>query len=596
MPSTRVLHAYDINRGDRTDVRLETVRYGLARISRRWLAAVVSVALMAPALVATPQWALAQAVSGAGDDAIPIPKGGYRFRIGGLWNDYTNLYTDVGAGSLASRPLLDGLATSSLGTRAFPQLGAAEQSIRTLSAQSNFVLSLGTFEAVGDVRQATIPLSLERGITRRISVGVVVPYVESRNRNQLVLNRNGTSATVGQNPAYATAAGVGAGARTTNGTILRQLALARTQLSAEINRCANIAAINCAAIRANPAGAQSLLQQALSTQSAIGLVYGDSTRGGSPVVPISGSTVHTAIVANVGTLRTAFAGFGVTSIAPNVAPAPATVVYGPGSLAAIAGDSAFGLSYTAINGTRRAGIGDIDLTFTALLHDTFGADQQRRLSNRDRAVRSSLTAGFRFGSAGADRAQDPLDVPIGEGASAVLLRSTTDYILNRRFWISGTLRIVHPLSDQVVTAVPLLSDSTMFRPFSLSRAQRDLGQRAEIEIAPRLMFGEFFGLSGAYLFRRVGADVLTPALPQDAPSTNTLLGAFDPRTSPARTVQAITIAASFSSLASYVRRGARYPLELLFTHTAPIRASGGTSPVFAMDRLELRIYRGFPRR
>jgi hypothetical protein len=316
-------------------------------------------------------------------------------------------------------------------------------------------------------------------------------------------------------------------------------------------------------------------------------------RGGARVVPISGSTVNTAILSTLGSLRSAFQGFGVTSIAETAAPAAATLVYGPGSIAAIASDSALGLKYQSIGNTRRAGIGDVDLTVTALLHDTFGADQRRRLNNTGRALRTSLTAGFRFGMAGADYVENPLDVPIGDGASALLLRSTTDFIANQRFWISGTLRIVKPFSDNVAVALPLLTDSTIFRSYATGTASRALGMRAEIEIAPRVMFGQFFGLSGAYLFRRVSSETLTPTGPVDLLSSVSLPEA---RLTPARTLQAITIAASFSSLASYMRGGARYPLELMFSHTASIQASGAVQPVASTDRLELKIYRGFPRR
>ncbi len=558
-----------------------------------------SASLFAASLLAqsaTPHLAVAQAVAGVGDDAVPLPKGAYRFRIGGLWNDYTSVYTPDASGTLKSRALLAPLNTTNLGTRALPQLSATEAAIRTLTSSASYALSLGTFEATGDVRQSTVPLALDIGITRRVSIGIAVPYVESRGRSQLVLNRTGTSANVGQNPAFSTT--LGAAARTANGSLLRQLALARTQLAAEITRCADPLATNCTALRANPAAAQALLQQALGAQSAIAALYGDSLRGASPVVPITGSTSNSAIVATIGSLRSAFQGFGVTSIAPSIAPAAATIAYGPGSLRSIAADSAFGLRYNTVEGTRRAGIGDVDLTVTALLHDTFAADQRRRLNNSGRALRTTLTAGFRFGTAGADRVEDPLDVPIGDGASALLLRSTTDFIANRFFWLSASLRFVQPLSDNVAVALPLVTDSTIFNAFTVGTAARSLGQRIEIEIAPRLSIGQFFGISGAYLMRRVGESELRPQGSLGAVDCG--IGAICPpilaQSTPATTVQALSIGASFSSLASYMRGGAKWPLELLFSHTAPISASGGLQPIFSTDRLELKIYRKFPRR
>jgi hypothetical protein len=556
------------------------------------LTAMMSFALLTHVAAAT---AGAQAVSGAGDDAIPIPKGGVRFRIGGLWNDYSDVFAPDATGGLTKHPLLSALNTSSLGTRQLPQLAAAEKAIRSLAAQPAYALSLGTFEALGNVRQSSVPMAFDVGITKKLSIGIVVPYVESRDHSQLVLNRAGTSATVGRNPAFD--ATTGAAARTANGALLRQIALARTTLTAEIARCAVTTATGCDAIRANPTAAQNLLQTALATQSALATVYGDSARGGSPVVPISGSATDAAIAASIGSLRSAFQGFGVASIAATAAPSAATVVYGTGSIGAIGADSAFSLRYKNVGNTRRAGIGDIDLTVTALLHDTFDGDQKKRLNNTGRGVRTSLTAGFRFGSAGADFVENPLDVPIGDGASALLLRSTTDFIANRTFWVSGTLRIVKPFADNVAVALPLLTDSTIFAGSFNGSAARKLAMRTEIEIAPRFMIGQFFGLSGAYLFRRVGTETLVPfALNSTTVDPSIGTDPYAGRTTPARTLQAVTIAASFSSLASYMRGGANFPLELLFSHTQAIFATGAAQPVSGIDRLELKIYRGFPRR
>jgi len=544
--------------------------------------------------VGAPDTLCGQAVAGAGDDAIPITKGVWRFRVGGLWNDYTAVFAPTASGGTQHRALLAPLNADNLGTQAFPQLAAAEQAMRSLGANSAFKLSLGTFEAVGDVRQASIPFVVDVGVTKRFSVGVSIPYIESRNRSRLVLNRIGTSANVGQNPAYSTTEA--ATARATNGSLLRQLAAARSQLSAEITRCASVTATGCDAIRANAAGAQSLLQRAQATQLAVVTVYGDSTRAGAPVVPISGSDVNTAILATIAQIRTSFQSFGISAITQGAAPAAATVIYGPGSLPAIVSDTAFGTRYNNIAGTRRAGIGDVDVTVTALLKDTFQGDSKRRLENTGRALRTVVAGGLRIGSAGADRVEDPLDVPIGEGASALLLRTTTDIIANNRYWVSLTARVVQPFADNVAVALPFLTDSTLFRSFVAGTARRSLGMRTEIEIAPRVMFGQFFGLSTAYLFRRVGTDRLTPTGTFPDALNPGLSVTTDAQVSPATSTHLLSVAASFSSLASYMRGSARYPVELQFVHTAAIASSGGVVPISSTDRLEIRLYRGFSRR
>lgn len=551
----------------------------------RWLAATQIVALLAFATTTL----RAQAVSGVGDDAIPIVKGGVRYSIATTWNQWGSVFATDALGNTKRRPLLDALGTSSLGTTALPQLSGVEQAIRSLSGRTDFSLSLGTLEANGIVRQTVVPFAVDVGITRRVSIGIVVPYVESKQSTQLVLNRLGTGATVGQNPTYATIGG--STARAANGLLLLQLSQARTQLLAEITRCVPTTALGCDAIRGNGAAAQLLVLQASATQRALATVYGDSLRGGAPVVPINGSALQTTINTALGQLRTAFAGFGINSIAATSLPIGASVISGPGSLAKIAGDSSYGLAYSDLGGKRRAGIGDVDLTASLLLYDTFAANQQTRLLNRGRGVRSLLSGGWRFGTAGGRRVEDPFDVPIGDGANALLLRSTTDVMFNHRYWLSASLRVIHPLSDIVTVTLPLRPDSLVLAAFRRGTARRSLGQRAELELAPRLVLGDFFGVSAAYLYRHVSQDALAVLSGADA---STPVGSST--AAPSRSFQAASIGLTYSSLSSYARGRSRYPVEVRFVHVEPLSGSGGVVPAVSTDRLELRVFTGFVKR
>ena len=530
----------------------------------------------------------AQTVAGLGDDAIPLPKGSTRFLISGLWNDWDAVYSPSASGGSRRRPLLGALATSKAGVETFPQLVSAEAGVRTLTGQSSFALSLGALDATGEVRQSIAPLGVSVGVTRRLSLRLLVPYVESRDVSQLLLNRVGSTANVGMNPAYV--ASTGAAARATNGAVLSQLDIARTRLTAEITRCASTTATGCETIRANGAAAQALLLRASATRTAIVAVYGNATTGGAPVVPIANGSAQAAVRTTIATLRTEFAAFGVTNIAEGAAPAGASTVYGPGGMTRIVGDTAWKLGYGRLGNTRRAGIGDIDLTASYLLFDSFQADHVRRLLTPSRGVRSMLTAGWRFGTAGADRTDDPFDVPIGEGANALLVRSTTDLVLSRSFWMSATIRAVKPLSDEIGIALPLQNDANVFDEFAVGHATRSLGTRLEVEVAPRWSIGQFFGISAAYLVRRWGADRYDGG---DPVSSAPLVRNDEV---PSRTIHAAAFGASFSTLASYVRGRSRFPAEVIYSHTIPVAGSGGTVPSSTSDRLELRVYTGFPRR
>ena len=531
--------------------------------------------------------ATAQAVAGAGADARPLPRGTVRMRVAGIWDGYDRTFR-----ADSTRPLLSTLRTDAFGVRALPQLTAAQTAIRALSGVSAFALSLGTLEASGDARTVVTPFALDIGVTDRLSIGVVIPYVETRNNALFILNRSGTSANVGQNPAFA--ASGGATARAANGALLRQLARSRTQLTAEIARCAAVSATNCDAIRANPTGAAQAIALASATQSAIVAVYGDSVRGGAPVVPIRSSATQSSIDARIEALRVAFVGFGITSLTSGTLPAAASIVNGPAAIARIARDSAYGLDYETLGGTRRAGIGDIDLTATYLWLNTLGSRPVQWLAASHVGVRSQITAGWRFGTAGADRSNDAFDIPIGEGANAMLIRSTTDVVVSRRFWLSGTLRVSQPLADQAMLRRPLLDEANLFVPSVTGRAERTLGRRIEAEIAPRLVIGQFLGLSAGYVYRRASSDryAFAPLAGVEAATTD----AATTVSAPAQSLQSVLFGVTFSTMSSFVRGRAKWPVEVMFTHAEPLSGSGGVVPAVETDRLELRIYSGFPRR
>jgi hypothetical protein len=527
----------------------------------------------------------AQAAGGVGDDAIPVPRGGVRVRIAGEWRAHDALFTGAGG----RRPLLGPLAGDAFGVRQLPQLAGAEAAIRDLSGDGGFTLSLGALQARGSVRQSVTPITLDVGLTRRVAIGVVVPYIESRDITQFVLNPTGTSATVGRNPALTP--GTAGAARAANGQLLRQLDRAQRDLTAEIARCADPAATGCDALRSDPSGAQALLARSASALGSIATVYGDSLRAGAAVVPVSGSVVQAAVQSTLDALRGDFLRFGITSLDASSRPAGATDVYGPGSMDAIGGDSALGLAYERLGNSRRAGIGDVDVTASVLVYDSFGADQHRRLAASGLAVRSLVTVGWRFGSATADRAEDAFDATIGDGVQALLLRNTTDLVLHRRLWVSGTVRVVQPFTDEIATRIPPADDSTVFFPGAATLARRSLGRRLELEVAPRLVLNDYFGLSGALLLRQQGDDRYEGIA--RAPEALALTASA---VVPARSVRAASFGVTFATLASYARGRARLPVEVVYTHTESLGASGGLMPVVSSDRIELRYFFGFPRR
>jgi hypothetical protein len=516
----------------------------------------------------------AQPVAGLGEDAIPVPARAWRLSLGATWDQWDRRL--LGDGSTG--PLLGGLAAPTFGPSQLPALAEAESGIRTLLGRSDFGLTLGPLEATGAVRRATSLLQAELGVTRRVSVGIRVPYVEVVHDAQLVLNRFGVDANVGANPAFADR-----GAANANGSVHFTLQAARATLAGAISSCAIDGTGDvCDAIRANPGAAASLLARTAAFAASWLAVYGNGTLLGAPVVPITGSAEHDAIGAVLRELGDEFSRYGVTSLQRAV-PNGATFVYGSEGLQTLARDSAFGLMADTLGGAFRAGMGDVDLEARVLLFDRWRANQAERLTNGQSGVRLLASAGWRFGTASSVQANEPFALATGDGVNALLLRATADAVWRKWAWVSVTARSTAPRPDQAVVRLPGAGVSDLFFLGTPQSAQRSLGHRFDLEIAPRINLGEKLGLSATWVRRATGGDryVTSDGTEFRTPSGSAQFGA---------------IGITYSTLAPFVRGNSRRAVEILFAHEVALNASGMVVPALVRDRLELRVYRGFPRR
>ncbi len=515
--------------------------------------------------------AAAQAVAGVGEDAVPLPARGWRLSLGAQWDQWDRRLLGTGE----TGPLLGGLATPSLGVAQLPALQAAETGIGALTG-GDFTLSLGALEARGAVRRASTLLQAEVGLTRRVSLGVRVPYVEVVHDAQLVLNREGTGANVGRNPALG-----GAGANT-NGQVLTQLDAAIGSLTSDIAACADggTGAV-CDAINADPAAASALLARARGFADAWRTVYGAAGAPGAPVVPVAGSDAHNAIGTSLASLSDAFSTYGATNVPRTHA--GAVFVYGTTGLQQIAQDSAFGLNADTLDRAFRAGMGDLDLEARVLLFDRWRTDQAARLTSGLSGVRVLASAGWRFGTASSAQVNQPFALATGDGVSALLLRTTADLVWRRWFWVSVTARGTLPRPDQAVVRVPGFDVPDRFFEGRLVSAERSLGRRVDLEVAPRLNLGEKLGVSASWSLRQLGGDRYVTA---DGETLRT----------PSGTAQFGAIGVTYSTLAPFVRGNSRHPVDVMFVHEVALSSSGVIVPSLVRDRIELRVYPGFPRR
>src|SRR4051794_17527126 len=110
------------------------------------------------------------------EDAAPVPAGALRLRLANVWTRYDERFATVGgATTLGSE-----LSADSLGVAQLPRLFPIETGLRTLATDPALKLSFGRLRVGSNARIVTTPITLEYGVTRRLSLGVQIPIVETR--------------------------------------------------------------------------------------------------------------------------------------------------------------------------------------------------------------------------------------------------------------------------------------------------------------------------------------------------------------------------------------------------------------------------------
>src|SRR6476659_1355786 len=181
------------------------------------------------------------------DDAAAVQSGALRLRIANVWTRYDERFGPNGA----TTPLGDPLSADSLGSAQFPLLAPLEASLRAAAIDPSLRLSLGQLRVGSNARIATTPIALEYGVTRRLSVGVLIPIVQTRRVAMATVAGDKTHANLG----YVSAANR-TDAATRNAQVAAAYRKAADSLAALLTNCpGNPGASGCAAVNANPAAA-----------------------------------------------------------------------------------------------------------------------------------------------------------------------------------------------------------------------------------------------------------------------------------------------------------------------------------------------------
>lgn len=525
-----------------------------------------------------------QATSGTGEDALTLTRGQFRIRGIADLSSWSSRYGEGSPGRAkgSKEPLGLDFTTDSLGPSYIESLLPVQTTIRALAGMPNFGASLGAMSVGQRNVISSTPLMLEYGVTSRLTLGVLVPFVTTLAEVDLRMNPTGREPTVGLNPSRLLSA-----ANTTDLAIVSSFDAATTALNARVTTCTlNPALAACTGF--NTTTAASLVSRAGAAMTQLSSLYGGRTSKGAPFVPVVGSAAQAAIETRLASLRSEFAAFGnsVSTLTP-VAAAPMTV----GDVATLVGDSLYGINGKPIAGSITRGVGDIELSAKLLLIDPYHGDIAAQRATTGFKWRQSVGAVYRMGTGKLDLPGDFNDIGTGDHQRDIGFRSWTDLLWGNQFWMTVAAKYDRQLPDELTRRITDGPARPIAASYREQKVSRDLGDITELSITPRWSLNEWVGIAAQYLVRSKGADTYTGTF-----TTTDLNGA--PITLDASVLnqetqwreQRLGFGLSYSTLASFDRGQSRFPYEITWMRSLSASGTGGNLPVAAQDLIQLRWY------
>lgn len=547
-------------------------------------------AWLASALALLPGVVAAQRALGPSDDATVLPRGVLRIGIQptfGRANERFGNGTNGRREGTVERLGID-YDIDSLGPARFEPLRALTPALQALTGKTDVASTLGRLRVDFDASSVTTPLTFEYGVTRRIMIGVMVPYVKTRNEVSLIPNPGRNEGTMGINPALKYP-----GAQAQNLAVFTQLGEAVSRLQVLLASCTGSTAPECAAVNADRARATQLAGSGAAVASAIGSVYGTRAGQGARFAPVEGSALQNDVFARLTSLSADFAGFlGTPTGRANWVDARpiGAPLMGLADLNTIVGDSAFGIGARPLETVERSHIGDVEVGAKILLYDGLGARPPQRVDYRGFKFRLAVGGVYRRGTAQLDSPDDFADIGTGDGQDDIEGRVFADLLFGRRFWASFVARYGVQQGDNQYLRIASPSSDPFAPLYRRQFVHRDLGDYFAGEFSPRIGITDALMASATYRYAHKDEDSYTGSFPvTNLAGESVTLDASALNAGTSRTEHRLVAGFTYSTMAAWYRGRSALPLEASYMVGQSLRGTGNVPKGFT-QAIGLRLY------
>lgn len=520
------------------------------------------VALCVAALIGlrVPTSAPAQPTTSLQPDARVLPRHAIGARLLTSWTRWDELY---GLPPSAPNNVAWSLNRDSLGPSAAPSLGPTQTAIQSLSGLTSFRLNAGNIVATADSRVVTAPLILEYGLTGRITIGAVVPLVETRSVVSTQLNPQLGIANVGPNPTLTNTT-----ARSNAAALVTSFRTAATQLQLKLTQCqATPSGSGCSVILAQQADVTALIQSSGTFATGVETLYGtNADHPGQAVVPINSSPAQQAIQARIIAMVSQYGKF-LPSASINGS------VVGAGGPPAVRDlqilmESA---GYDTLGLVSRTSIGDVSLGITAQLANSLSDTAATH------GYRFSVSGSFRFPTGQPGSRNKLFDVPTGYGQPGLQVGAAGDAAFNRRYSATAVGSFTKQIGTVDVARVPNL-ENDIFPLSDPVPGTYSAGDLVWLSVVPRVRISGYLTINAQYMLTHIGPDQYTP-------NTN----GHGVAGIASSTAHAVGFGFAYSSVGVGGPMGRALPVEVTFSHLETI-AGGGPVPKAMREQIGMRVF------
>lgn len=516
----------------------------------------------------------AQRARGPGDDATVLRRGELRVGIRTEWGFSDQRYARDGSPSTGKPEPLGADFTRPLDATVFEQLTAIQAALTSLLGSPAPALSAGALRTTMDLGVFTTPFTLDLGLTNRLMLAAVIPYVKNRNDITVYANSPPGSANVGVNPSLGSAQ-----AQALNGLVVAQLTTAANTLNSELTRCAQSTDASCTAINANRAGAQALATQATTTATAIGALWGTTTVKGSLFVPLGNSPLDGAVGQSLGAIAAQLQTFlgapptGITWV--DARPIAATMMAFNAFQAALA-DSSVGIVGVPLESVERSHLGDVAVGAKFLLLDTTRPVHGVTEGDEHPGIRVAASGLYRFATAQREFPDNFADFGTGDRQPDIEMAGYVDAVLSKRLWVSAIGRYALQQQDELTLRIPAANGDPFPALYRQQNVQRNLGDVMMLDVTPRYSPSDVLTIAASYRWWHKGADAYRGSFTvTDLTGASQTIDASILNQASDQSEQRVGAAVSYSTLSAWQRRRARWPVEVMVGRWQTIGGSNG---------------------